>query len=67
MLQAAETKVKPLGSVPEKGAASDYYAEGMFIVDTSQPRICPILWLNTICREMIGEQPRVTLLSTTLW
>lgn len=62
MVQAAEMKVSPLGSVPEKGAASDYYAEGMFIVDTSQPQKCPILWLNTICREMIGEQSQVTFL-----
>lgn len=60
-------KVNPLGSVPEKGAASDYYSEGMFIVDASQPRKCPIVWLNTICREMVGEQPLVTLLSMTLW
>ena len=49
-------KVNPLGSVPEKSAASDYYSEGMFIVDASQPLKCNIVWLNTICREMIGEQ-----------
>ena len=55
--QAGELKVKPLGSVPEKSAASDYYSEGMFIVDASQPAKCSIVWLNTICRDMIGEQP----------
>ena len=55
--QAGEMKVKPLGSLPEKSATSDYYSEGMLIVDASQPAKCKIVWLNTTCREMIGEQP----------
>ena len=55
--QAGEMKVKPLGSVPEKTVALDYYSEGMFIVDASQPAKCSIVWLNSICRDMIGEQP----------
>ena len=58
--QAGEMKVSPLGTVPEKSAALDYYSEGMFIVEASDPPKCPIVWLNAICREMIGEQPSHT-------
>ena len=58
--QAGEMKVSPPGSVPEKSAASDYYSEGMLIVDASKAPTCRIVWLNTICRDMIGEQPSHT-------
>lgn len=49
-----------LGSVPEKSAVSDYYSEGVFIVDATIPTKCPILWLNAMCKEIIGEHPQHT-------
>ena len=44
-----------LGSLPDKSAASDYYSEGIIIVDVSDPYACPVLWLNSVCKEMLGE------------
>ena len=43
-----------LDSVPDKAAVSDYYAEGIIITDVVDPYKCPVLWLNTICKEMLG-------------
>ena len=48
-------KVNSLGTVPDKSAASDYYSEGVIIVDAANPYKCPVLWLNTICKDIIGE------------
>lgn len=50
-----------LGSVPEKSAASDYYSEGIFIVDAADATKCPILWLNAMCKQIIGKHSRHTL------
>jgi len=48
-----------LGSVPDKTATSDYYSEGMMIIDAADPYSTPIMWLNSICSDIFGEQQRV--------
>ncbi|KAL3152207.1 hypothetical protein ABBQ32_001294 [Trebouxia sp. C0010 RCD-2024] len=53
---AGELTVNTLGSVPEKSAASDYYSEGIFIVDAADATKCPILWLNAMCKQIIGVE-----------
>lgn len=48
-----------LGSVPDKTATSDYYSEGVMIIDAADPYSTPIMWLNSICSDIFGEQPSV--------
>lgn len=47
--------MNPLGTVPDKGTALDFYSDGVCIVDAANSYKCPVLWLNTICKEMIGK------------
>ncbi len=44
-----------LGSVPDKTATSDYYSEGVMIIDAADPYSTPIIWLNSICSDIFGE------------
>ncbi|DBA81747.1 hypothetical protein WJX77_001163 [Trebouxia sp. C0004] len=43
-----------LGSVPDKTATSDYYSEGVMIIDAADPYATPIMWLNSICSDIFG-------------
>ena len=55
LIQVEEMERGVLGSVPDKAGSSDYYSEGIIITDVADPYNCPLLWLNTICKEMLGD------------
>jgi len=45
-----------LGSVPDKTATSDYYSEGVMIIDAADPYSTPIMSLNSICSDIFGNK-----------
>lgn len=41
-------------TLPDKAAASDFFSEGVMIVDTVQDKEWPVVWMNSVCSQLIG-------------
>ena len=67
LVQVEEMERGVLGSVPDKAGSSDYYSEGIIITDVADPYNCPLLWLNTICKEMLGASADCCMLYVSSW